>query len=53
MTWPEVAMAAVGALQVIALAYLAAGQRSGAARGRRIEHEVHQLNGNADPPTSE
>lgn len=49
MTWPEVAMAAVGALQVIALAYLAAGQRSGAARGKRIERDVHELNGGPTP----
>jgi uncharacterized protein YfaA (DUF2138 family) len=45
MSWPEVAMAAVGAFQVIALAYIAAGQRAGAARGRRIERDVHKLNG--------
>jgi hypothetical protein len=38
-------MAAVGAFQVVALAYLAAGRHYATARGRRIEHDVKELNG--------
>jgi hypothetical protein len=43
--WPEVALALVNTVQVLALAWIAATQRSSRARGKRIEQAVGEING--------